>query len=398
MGSLVAQSLSRLTWSVSGQASDWEEGRCYQGRPPVCRGRPASRQAREQGKTLLPGLLMSAVTHWFTDDQHYSLSFIRIRRSHKPGTRLQSLSIAALSRVSADKLHQGHRPLPVVCSEEGNWFVPCVAGMLSHQLKQHVIDGEKTVIQNPTDQQKWVGSVSLVLTLWSTLRQCKISTPCFCRKDHEEVEFEVHEVYAVDVLISTGEGKVRGDLTQGLKTNIWRKYITVSCYHFDCLGQGWRSEDHHLQKRPQQGVRPQDEDIPGIPQRDGKALRHDAFHPEVQPLFSPLDNQRETLSMPHIAACRRVNVSERPRDSTGCVWIPGQLDFLSAVRSAVHQMPPVGFAEQHVTVQLGWTAETPGWQGPTLRTKKSCLMQPVIFLIFDHKHNKVVMLPSRGSV
>lgn len=29
-----------------------------------------------------------------------------------------------------------------------------VAGMLSHQLKQHVIDGEKTIIQNPTDQQK----------------------------------------------------------------------------------------------------------------------------------------------------------------------------------------------------------------------------------------------------
>uniref|UniRef100_A0A7N8Y7K7 Proliferation-associated 2G4, b n=1 Tax=Mastacembelus armatus TaxID=205130 RepID=A0A7N8Y7K7_9TELE len=50
-----------------------------------------------------------------------------------------------------------------------------IEGMLSHQLKQHVIDGEKTIIQNPTDQQK---------------------------KDHEKAEFEVHEVYAVDVLIS----------------------------------------------------------------------------------------------------------------------------------------------------------------------------------------------------
>uniref|UniRef100_A0A671VTE6 Proliferation-associated 2G4, b n=1 Tax=Sparus aurata TaxID=8175 RepID=A0A671VTE6_SPAAU len=57
-----------------------------------------------------------------------------------------------------------------------------IEGMLSHQLKQHVIDGEKTIIQNPTDQQK---------------------------KDHEKAEFEVHEVYAVDVLVSTGEGKVR---------------------------------------------------------------------------------------------------------------------------------------------------------------------------------------------
>ena len=53
--------------------------------------------------------------------------------------------------------------------------------MLSNQLKQHVIDGEKTIIQNPTDQQK---------------------------KDHEKAEFEVHEVYAVDVLVSSGEGKV----------------------------------------------------------------------------------------------------------------------------------------------------------------------------------------------
>ncbi len=32
---------------------------------------------------------------------------------------------------------------------------------------------------------------------------------CFCRKEHERCEFEVHEVYAIDVLISSGEGKVR---------------------------------------------------------------------------------------------------------------------------------------------------------------------------------------------
>uniref|UniRef100_A0A8I5TPC8 Peptidase M24 domain-containing protein n=1 Tax=Pongo abelii TaxID=9601 RepID=A0A8I5TPC8_PONAB len=55
-----------------------------------------------------------------------------------------------------------------------------IEGMLSHQLKQHVVDGEKTIIQNLTDQQK---------------------------KDHEKVELAVHEVYAVDVLVSSGEGK-----------------------------------------------------------------------------------------------------------------------------------------------------------------------------------------------
>lgn len=39
---------------------------------------------------------------------------------------------------------------------------------------------------------------------------CDKECVCFLqRKDHEKAEFEVHEVYAVDVLISTGEGKVK---------------------------------------------------------------------------------------------------------------------------------------------------------------------------------------------
>lgn len=68
-----------------------------------------------------------------------------------------------------------------------------IEGMLSHQLKQHVIDGEKTIIQNPSDQQ---------------------------RKDHEKAEFAVHEVYAVDVLVSTGEGKAKD---AGQRTTIYKR-------------------------------------------------------------------------------------------------------------------------------------------------------------------------------
>ncbi|KAJ3587120.1 hypothetical protein NHX12_013510 [Muraenolepis orangiensis] len=68
-----------------------------------------------------------------------------------------------------------------------------IEGMLSHQLKQHIIDGEKTIIQNPSEQQ---------------------------RKDHEKAEFEVHEVYAVDVLISTGEGKAKDG---GQRTTIYKR-------------------------------------------------------------------------------------------------------------------------------------------------------------------------------
>ncbi|XP_031781899.1 proliferation-associated protein 2G4 isoform X2 [Nasonia vitripennis] len=54
-----------------------------------------------------------------------------------------------------------------------------VEGMLSHQLKQFKIDGEKTIIQNPNDAQK---------------------------KEHEKFTMEMHEVYAMDVIVSTGEG------------------------------------------------------------------------------------------------------------------------------------------------------------------------------------------------
>ncbi|XP_060527415.1 proliferation-associated protein 2G4 [Cylas formicarius] len=54
-----------------------------------------------------------------------------------------------------------------------------VEGMLSHQLKQFKIDCEKTIIQNPNDAQK---------------------------KEHEGFKLDKYEVYAMDVLISTGEG------------------------------------------------------------------------------------------------------------------------------------------------------------------------------------------------
>lgn len=68
-----------------------------------------------------------------------------------------------------------------------------VEGMLSHQLQQNIIDGEKTIIQNPTEAQ---------------------------RKDHKKVEFELHEVYGVDVLITTGDGKAK---ESELRTTVYKK-------------------------------------------------------------------------------------------------------------------------------------------------------------------------------
>ena len=49
---------------------------------------------------------------------------------------------------------------------------------------------------------------------------------CFFRKEHEKCEFETYEVYGVDVLVSTGDGKVRKKLSGSVK--IWRVYSIVS--------------------------------------------------------------------------------------------------------------------------------------------------------------------------
>lgn len=88
--------------------------------------------------------------------------------------------------------------------------------MLSHQLQQNTIDGEKTIIQNPNEAQ---------------------------RKEHDKYDFELHEVrpflpnalvlsvckpaflifaqvYAIDVLISTGEGQGR---EKDAKVTIYKK-------------------------------------------------------------------------------------------------------------------------------------------------------------------------------
>jgi curved DNA binding protein len=68
-----------------------------------------------------------------------------------------------------------------------------VENMLSHQIKRNKIDGEKQVIQNPGEKQ---------------------------RSEMEKCEFDKHEVYAIDVLMSTGDGKAR-DLDT--RTTVYKK-------------------------------------------------------------------------------------------------------------------------------------------------------------------------------
>jgi len=94
-----------------------------------------------------------------------------------------------------------------------------VEGMLSHQLQQNIIDGEKTIIQNPTEAQG---------------------------KDHKKCEFELHEVYGVDILISSGDGKAkehetrttvykRTDLQYALKMKASRAFYSEVCNKFTMM-------------------------------------------------------------------------------------------------------------------------------------------------------------------
>ena len=68
-----------------------------------------------------------------------------------------------------------------------------IEGMISYQMSRGIIDGEKKIYLNPNDMQ---------------------------RRDNEKEEFALHEVYAVDVLISSGEGKPR---ETDIRTTVYKK-------------------------------------------------------------------------------------------------------------------------------------------------------------------------------
>merc|ERR1711908_121680 len=71
-----------------------------------------------------------------------------------------------------------------------------VQGVLSHQLKKHVIDGNRTIIGAETPEEKV-----------------------------DEFEFEMNEVYCIDVVMSTGEGK--GKETE-LRNTVYKRAVETS--------------------------------------------------------------------------------------------------------------------------------------------------------------------------
>ncbi|XP_780193.2 proliferation-associated protein 2G4 [Strongylocentrotus purpuratus] len=91
-----------------------------------------------------------------------------------------TMAEAALRKVKPDT--QNNEVTEMIQKAAESFGCKPVSGMLSHQLKRNIINGEKSIIQNPTEEQL---------------------------REHSKCTFEVHEVYAIDVLVSTGEGKAK---------------------------------------------------------------------------------------------------------------------------------------------------------------------------------------------
>ncbi|KAG1662560.1 hypothetical protein FOA52_003939 [Chlamydomonas sp. UWO 241] len=80
-----------------------------------------------------------------------------------------------------------------------------VEGVMSHEMKRYIIDGNKCVLNRPTPEQKV-----------------------------EDVEFEENEVYAIDIVLSTGEGKPKiqdEKATTVYKRALDQEYNLKACAH-----------------------------------------------------------------------------------------------------------------------------------------------------------------------
>lgn len=118
---------------------------------------------------------------------------IKIESNIIENALIEMLNIVCLTTIILYFISQNYAITDAVQKIASEYKCKPIEGMLSHQLKQGKIDGEKTIIQNPNEAQ---------------------------RKEHEKCEFALHEVYAIDVLISSGEGVGREKDT---KVSIFKK-------------------------------------------------------------------------------------------------------------------------------------------------------------------------------
>lgn len=90
-------------------------------------------------------------------------------------------------------------------------------GMMSYQQEQNQVDGEKSIMLNPNEQQ---------------------------RRDYKEQVLEAGEVYCIDMIMSTGDGKVINNEYNSKVYNC----ILIRCI----IGSSIRIAYYHLQKDRQQ--------------------------------------------------------------------------------------------------------------------------------------------------
>jgi methionine aminopeptidase len=111
--------------------------------------------------------------------------------------------VIAAARTAFDAAVRMMRPGKHI-SEVSDVLVKCVEpfgctlveGVMSHQIKRHVIDGSKAVLNRPTPEHRV-----------------------------EDGEFEQGEVYAVDVVVSTGEGHAR--VKDERETTVFKRAVDV---------------------------------------------------------------------------------------------------------------------------------------------------------------------------
>ncbi|CAD5219716.1 unnamed protein product [Bursaphelenchus okinawaensis] len=124
---------------------------------------------------------------------------------------------AALRYLNPNKEKSSQDVTDVIDKVTKIYEVKPVENMLSHQYDKYKISGEKQLIQNPTDDQK-----------------TKV----------EKFKFENYEVYGLDILITTGDGKVKqhdtrttvfkknDDFVYSLKMKISRAFLTDATKRF----------------------------------------------------------------------------------------------------------------------------------------------------------------------
>lgn len=90
-----------------------------------------------------------------------------------------------------------------------------VEGVMTHQMKQFIIDGEKVVLNKPNADQRV--------------------------EDHE---FELNEVYSIDIVVSTGEGKSR--VVDEKATTVYKRDVAID---YQLKSKAARSVFTEIQRR-----------------------------------------------------------------------------------------------------------------------------------------------------